>query len=514
MERLTAAFTMTATADLDTRVIAGVAVPYGEIGHTSWGKTRFAAGSLTIPERVLMLASHDPERPIGILAEHTDNPDALETRFKVAKTSAGDDALLEAAEGIRNGLSVGVDIDTYEIDAEADTITILAGTLREVSLVTFPAFDSARVAKVAATEAPQETTPTDPVEEATNEGDTVDESTPVVEATAPAYVPRAHVQDAFPYRASTRDDRGVQASFFRDMLHAKDDPEANRRFTQAQTMMTAANDMADVAEIIPQAYRPDLYVGQLSNSRTVIDAFTRLPIDGPNVQRIPTFKTATGLMSDHTENTNPTTGAFTTDEILATPVAKSGMYSASREMIEGSTPAVDALILNAIREEYALDTEAYAITTLLAGATAGTVVDISNGVTMQVLTRMVTFQANRKRAAEVFLAGTDLFPELVAQVDGSGRPFNPVVNPTNAAGNGTTSAAMSVGVAGLVTPYVPVLTGGVLGVRSDFVTFESGLRTWRWEEKSGPAKIEFAAFGYIVCAVLRATGLLKFATQA
>jgi hypothetical protein len=37
---------------------------------------------------------------------------------------------------------------------------------------------------------------------------------------------------------------------------------------------------------------------------------------------------------------------------------------------------------------------------------------------------------------------------------------------------------------------------------------------WRWEEKSGPATIEIAAFGYIACAVLRPLGLLKFATQA
>jgi len=88
-------------------------------------------------------------------------------------------------------------------------------------------------------------------------------------------------------------------------------------------------------------------------------------------------------MSDHTENTNPSTGSIAFDEQLVTPVSKSGKYEASREMIEASNPAVDAIIMNAIREEYALDTEAYAITTFLAGATAGTVVDISDGVTMQ-----------------------------------------------------------------------------------------------------------------------------------
>jgi len=513
-DRVTASFPLTAAADIETRTISGTIVPYGVIGNTSFGPTIVQAGAVTLADRVPMLISHNDDRPVGLLSAHEDSPSALVGKFSIAGTPGGDVALLEAEAQIRNGLSVGMMIDSYDL-AEDGTMTVTAGRIYEVSLVTFPAFDSARVAKVAASEVAPETPEADPVPDITEEGDTVDESTAVVEAAAPApaFVPRATVQDAFPYRASTRDDRGVQASFFRDMIHAKDDATAAARFNQASQMMTAANDQADVAEIIPSAYRPDLYVSQLSNLRTTIDSFSKYAIDGPNIIRIPKFDTASGLISDHVENTNPTTGSFTTAEVSLTPVAKSGMYSASREMIEGSTPAVDQLILNAIREEYALDTEAYAITTLLAGATAGTVVDISNGVTMQVLARMVTYQANRKRAAEIFLAGSDLFVELVAQVDGAGRPMNPAISATNAPGS-IGGGAMSVSVAGLTTPYVPVLTGGVLGARSDFATFESGLRTWRWEEKSGPAIIELAAFGYIGCAVLRPLGLLKFATQA
>lgn len=325
----------------------------------------------------------------------------------------------------------------------------------------------------------------------------------------PAHIPPITVQDAFPYRP------GVEASFFRDMLNEKNDPEAAARFRVATSMITAANDQAGVAEIIPEIYRPDLYVGQLPNQRIVIDSFSKQSIDGPNVFRIPKFETATGLMSDHTENTNPSTGSIAFDEQLVTPVAKSGSYLASREMIEGSNPAVDAIIMNAIREEYALDTEAYAITTFLAGATAGTVVDISDGVTMQILARLVTFQANRGRGANVFLAGSTLFSELVQQKDSGGRPLNPLIGPMNAPGQVVVQGGnLAVAVAGLTTPYTPVLTGGLLGLSSDATTFESGLRMWRWEEKSGPAKIEFAAFGYIACAVTRAAGLLKFATQA
>lgn len=513
IERLS--FQMTAQADLDGRTITGTLAPYGEQGHASLGPVVFAAGSLTFRDHVPLLMGHDHERPVGLLSSRIDDGTKVTGTFRIPNTAGGDQALLEAAEQLRNGLSVGVDI--VEHTREDGTLIVQAAEVYEVSLVTFPAFTSARVERVAASEPAPDATPetpeADPAPDTTDEGETVDESTAVVEAAAPAYVPRARVQDAFPYRETVRDERGMHASFFRDMLHAKDDAAAADRFNRASTMMTAANDQADVNEIIPSQYRPDLYVGQLSNLRTTIDSFSKFAIDGPNIIRIPKFNTAADLISDHTENTNPTTGSFTTTEVSLTPVAKSGMYAASREMIEGSTPAVDQLILNAIREEYALDAEAYAITTLLAGATAGTVVDISNGVTMQVLARMVTFQANRKRGAEVFLAGSDLFTELVAQVDGAGRPLNPAVNPVNAAG-GLGTAAMSVSVAGLTTPYVPVLTGGVLGARSDFATFESGLRTWRWEEKSGPAKIELAAFGYIGCAVLRPLGLLKFATQA
>lgn len=509
---------LTAAADLERRTITGTAVPYEVVGYTSWGPTIIAAGALDIPDRVVLLADHDSTRPLGLMASHDDGPTELKASFKVAATPAGDQVLLEAAEGIRNGLSVGVRIDAYEIDQENDWIRVTRGTLTETSSVVFPAFDGARVEKVAATL----TAPTgDPA--TTTKGTTMDEdqvkaaiAAAITEAQltaatppAPAHIPPITVQDPFPYRP------GVQASFFKDMLNAQHDQDARARFDQATTMMTAANDQAGVAEIIPEIYRPDLYVGQLPNERIVIDSFSKQTIDGPNVFRIPKWEAGVDLMSDHVENTNPSSGSIAFDEQLVTPVAKSGSYLASREMIEGSNPAVDAIIMNAIREEYALDTEAYAITTFLAGATAGTVVDISDGVTMQILARLVTFQANRKRGANVFLAGSTLFSELVQQKDTGGRPLNPLIGPSNAAGTVEVSNGnLAVAVAGLRTPYVPVLTGGLLGLKSDATTFESGLRMWRWEEKSGPAKIEFAAFGYIACAVTRAAGLLKFATQA
>ena len=138
----------------------------------------------------------------------------------------------------------------------------------------------------------------------------------VVEATAPAapaepaYIPRARVQDPFPYRETVRDERGMHASFFRDMLNARHDHNAAERFNIAQTMIQNAGVQTDVNEIIPDQYRPDMYVSQLTSLRTLIDSFSRQSIDGPNPIRVPKFSSASGLMADHVEGTNPTTGTL------------------------------------------------------------------------------------------------------------------------------------------------------------------------------------------------------------
>jgi len=509
MTQLHAAFTVTASADLEGRTLTGTVVPFGVVGHTSLGPTVIEAGAIEVADKVVLLVSHDSDRPIGLLASHTETPDGITGVFKVIGTAAGDVALLEAAEGVRDGLSVGLDAVEYE---EKDgVIHVTAGVWRETSQVTFPAFPTARIHKVAASEAePEPLDPeADPAEEPTTEEEsTVDQSTTVAEAAVPADLPRIHVQDPFPYRP------GVQASFFADMVKANRDPEAARRFAQAETMMTAAADTTtNIAEIVPTIYRPDLWVGELTTPRVVIDSFSKGTLSGPNPLRIPKFNTATGLSGDHTEGTNPTTGNLDTAEQVLTPKAISGSYLATREMIEGSTPAVDQIIMKAIQQEYASETEAYAVTTFLAGATAGTVVDISDGVTMQILARMITFQANRKQAPDVFLAGTTLFPELVKQVDSAGRPLNPYLGATNAPGS-IAGKALAVNIGGMATPFAQSMVDGLLGLSSDAVTLEGTHRFWRWEEKDGPANIEIAHFNYIVCAVTRAAGLLKFATQA
>lgn len=145
------------TASADSRTIEGIAVVYDGPGSPSGmfgGRTvSFAPGSLdrslkARASKVRLLVQHDMAHPIGRLTSWVNKPDGLFTTWRIASTPAGDSALVEASEGIRDGLSVGVEVLRY--DQTRGTIRVTEGRLLEVSLVSIPAFDDARVSRVAA----------------------------------------------------------------------------------------------------------------------------------------------------------------------------------------------------------------------------------------------------------------------------------------------------------------------------------------------------------------------------
>lgn len=145
---------VTAT-DPAARTITGRVLTYGEIGATSVGPTRFAAGSLRAsdPSRVKLFVEHDPERVVGKATRLWDENNALHATFHVATGDLGDQVLASAAEGLRDGLSVGVGIVTSARDPKG-VLAVSAGTLREISVVASPAFPSAVVTHVAASQPP------------------------------------------------------------------------------------------------------------------------------------------------------------------------------------------------------------------------------------------------------------------------------------------------------------------------------------------------------------------------
>lgn len=100
-----------------------------------------------------MLWQHDPSTPIGVWTEMVEDSKGLKIKGQLAlDTVKGKEAHALLKMGAINGLSIGFLAKQWAYDRETDVRTLTEIDLWEVSLVTFPANDKARVTGVKAAE--------------------------------------------------------------------------------------------------------------------------------------------------------------------------------------------------------------------------------------------------------------------------------------------------------------------------------------------------------------------------
>jgi len=97
-----------------------------------------------------MLWQHDFRQVIGKYTELKEDDNGLYVEGLLAKTARGKEALELLRMDAISGMSIGYMPQKYEVDEETDVITHIEVALWEVSLVTFPANNEARVADVKA----------------------------------------------------------------------------------------------------------------------------------------------------------------------------------------------------------------------------------------------------------------------------------------------------------------------------------------------------------------------------
>lgn len=143
-------------ADPERRTIEGVALPYGVVVSKGGFRFRFLRNSIVwnerAPGRVKLLRDHDMTEVHGFAKSLQNAGDKFKVLFKVGRGPARDQLLTDAADGLIDGLSVGVDFD-LATDVEMDddgVMNVRRATLREVSITAMPAFDDARLTNVAA----------------------------------------------------------------------------------------------------------------------------------------------------------------------------------------------------------------------------------------------------------------------------------------------------------------------------------------------------------------------------
>lgn len=522
------------SVDVAKRTITGLAVPYGKRANKGGLKFRFDRGSLrwTDPSRVKLLRDHDFAQPLGKALTLTESHAGLKIVFKVARGPEGDRALELAEDGVLDGLSVGVDFDmgadTVPDPADKAGVLVRRADLREVSLTAMPSFDDARVTKVAAsmngrttvepetepTPAPEPTPATGPVP-VTYTAEQVaamfaqlrtPPAAPPVEAERPQPVnptrltAAAAVDEALPYRFD-RAGRFVAsdhefATDLRDMLRARDaygtETDAGRR-VMALVSARFDVDTADVNELNPTINRPDMYVDQ-RDYRTPLWNFVNkgAPPNGVQPFMFPKFSSASGLVGDHTEGTEPSSGTFVTTSQTVTPTAISGKASITREVWDmGGNPAVSTLIFNQMVRGWREGLES-ATATFLNTLTAATDLTITTAAVDDALAaswegHLVGLQFVRGYDFSAFALEQVLYKAFAAARDDGGRPIYPMLNPQNA--NGTVASR-----------FRTMDLGGVTGVPSWALASTPGSanNSWLFDPSvvhgwsTAPQRLEFA----------------------
>ncbi|WP_294636619.1 HK97 family phage prohead protease [uncultured Aquabacterium sp.] len=98
-----------------------------------------------------MLWQHDAEKPIGVWTEMSEDANGLRVKGRLAlDTTLGKEAHALLKMGALNGLSIGFMSKQWAYDRETEVRTLTEIDLWEVSLVTFPANEKARVTNVKA----------------------------------------------------------------------------------------------------------------------------------------------------------------------------------------------------------------------------------------------------------------------------------------------------------------------------------------------------------------------------
>ena len=426
-------------ADAESRIIAGRIVSWNAEGNTSAGRTMFEPDSITMAKNTKLVLQHDTTRPLGKLMSWDQDATGITAEFRIAKTTAGNDALEEAATGLRSDFSVGVDVQAW--DNKDGVMAISASDLIEVSLVTDGAIPGAEVAKVAAEENEVSET-TQEETQSTNEGEQVSDTTVPEVAPAAETVEAAKVEvkaATAPYISTTvRNPIVDKASYLEHSVRASLGNDTSKMY------VAAAADTTDNAGLVPTRQLTEVINGISNADRPIIDSISRgaLPDAGmtfeiPKITVAPTVAIAAeaGTPSNTDQN-----AAF-----ISVDVKKFiGQQVFSLEILDRSSPAFFAELVRQMEYAYAKATDKAVSDALIAGGTdGGNRAALTTGALVAdfVSDAAVSIYKGTLGFAQNIIVSPEQWGALMGLVDTANRPiFTQTVNPQNAGGTLTATA--------------------------------------------------------------------------
>ena len=413
------------------RTLAGLALPYNVQATVSDGtKVMFMPGSLDAGGKMPKLyLGHDSSSAVGILTAMVDTPGGMMYEARISETALGNEALVLAADGVLDAVSVGVNPTKFSYDSDGVMI-IEAAQWQELSLVPFGAFAGASVDRVAASihqpdDEVELNSEQEPVEE-NNEMSNPIETPAVIEAAPmaqPLYAqPRNFkLPTAAEFIAATVQGGGVLA-------------EMNARIQAAAPNITTA----DTPGILPEIITGSVYDG-LNPIRPFVSAIgaKAMPESGATFRRpvITVRPTVTQQPTGQLNQLDPSTVTVANNNV--SKLTFGTFVTMSEQDLSWSDPASINIVLDQLAIAYGQATDNYAVDTCHAAITqTSSVADTSDPADWIAAiydgARQISASSNYLPTHMVVTPAT--WASLGALVDTTGRPVFPQIGAMNAPG--------------------------------------------------------------------------------
>jgi HK97 family phage prohead protease len=416
------------------RTITGIAAPYNVVATVNDGtEVMFAPGSLPVDgKNPKLYMYHDSTQAIGIVTAREDTPDGMLFTAKISTTALGDEALVLAADGVLDSVSVGVNPTEFEIDQNGVMIVTAANWL-ELSLVPQPAFAGATITDVAASIPTSDEEISDNTKEEADTPEPLEpQENPVSETPAPEVIEASTVfaqpkrNFVMPTPAEYLAAMHAGGDTFHNVNAAYKDAVRN----QQTALQAAAGDVltTDTPGLLPVPVLGPLFQ-DLNFVRPVVSAFgARAMPNTPSKTFIrPTITTHTSAATQ-TEGSaaSATTMVIASNTVTKTTVA--GQVTLSVQDIDFTDPAALNLVLNDLAGEYLIATDNIAADNLVAGKTAsGSTWTVTANDPTSLINALYDAAREITEDSNYFpthlCVSPDVWEKLGSQLDGSKRPI-------------------------------------------------------------------------------------------
>ena len=462
MIRVTAStFTVDAAAadGTQTRTITGIAVPYNVTANASGTEVMFMRGSLPVEGKAPKLyMQHNAEQAIGLVTERTDDEENMYFSAKVSATALGDEALVLAADGVLDSVSVGVNPTKFSYN-EDGVMVVEAAQWLELSLVPQPAFAEAVITQVLAsidtnpedlcnTEVGEENTEPQPPEEIEMSEQNAPE---VIEASAPIFA-QAKRQFDLPTPGEYMAAMHIGGTTFDNVAAAA----RNYMLNKQSAFEFAAGDVltTDTVGLLPVPVLGPVFANLNQAIRPVVAAVgARAYPDGGTQKTFvrPTWTTHTSVATQAAElgAVSATTPVIASNVISKTTLA--GQVTLSLQDVDFTSPGSMDIIINDLMGQYMQASDNLAADGIVAGGdqvAAGTWTvtanDPSSLVSAMYAAAFEILTATNFLPDHMFVS-PDVWRKLGAQLDGDKRPVFPYVGAAGLMGvNGLGTANITV----------------------------------------------------------------------